>query len=196
VLVSIPDTGNVFSTFVIGSGQMFHVESGSLHHIENISNEEAETIICFRHENPQDFALSASMGAMKDAVLGNTYDHHSDDWSNITRNTQPKYIVQRKEKPHVLSTAYFSDSHKYDIENMKPPVASDVGSNRTARNQFWPALHNISMYSLRVEDTGMREAHWHPEAAELGYVAEGEGRMTIMDPDGSTDAYVLKKGDM
>lgn len=79
---------------------------------------------------------------------------------------------------------------------MNPPVVSDVGSNRTARNQFWPALHNMSMYSLRVEDIGMREAHWHPGTAELGYVAEGEARMTIMDPDGSTDTYILKQGDM
>jgi len=196
VLVNILDTGNVFSTFVIETGQMFHIESGSLHHIENISNAEAEIVICFRHENPKEFALSASMGAMTDAVLGNTYDHHSSDWSKITRNTQPKYIVQRKEDPDIPSTAYFPDPHKYDIEEMNPPVVSEVGSNRTARNQFWPALHNMSMYSLRVEEIGMREAHWHPETAELGYVAEGEARMTIMDPDGSTDTYILKKGDM
>ncbi|KAJ5675826.1 RmlC-like cupin [Penicillium macrosclerotiorum] len=196
VQVNILDTGNVFANFVIEAGQMFHVESGSLHHLENIGNEEAEIIICFRHEQPKDFALSASMGAMADSVLGNTYDHPASHWTQISRTTQPKYIVRRKGELNILSTAYFPDPHKFDVEEMKPPVSSEVGSNRTARNQFWPALHNMSMYSLRIEDTGMREAHWHPETAELGYVAEGAARMTIMDPDGSTDTYYLQQGDM
>jgi oxalate decarboxylase len=54
----------------------------------------------------------------------------------------------------------------------------------------------MAMYSLRVEDTAMREPHWHPVTAELGYVHEGQARMTILDPDGSTDTYTLKPGDM
>lgn len=195
-MVSILDSGNVFANFVIEAGQMFHIESGSLHHFENIGDEEAEIIICFRHEKPTDFAFSASMGAMTDGVLGNTYDHPSSEWARINRNTQPKYIVRRNAKPDIPSTAYLPDAHKFDVEEMNPPVSSEVGSNRTARNQFWPALHNMSMYSLRIEDTGMREAHWHPETSELGYVAEGEARMTILDPDGSTDTYYLKQGDM
>ncbi|KAJ5166607.1 RmlC-like cupin [Penicillium canariense] len=196
VLVNILDTGDVFATFVVEAGQMFHIESGSLHHIENISNDEAEIIICFRHEQPTDFALSASMGAMTDAVLGNIYDHHAANWAQISRTTQPKYIIPLKGPPAIPSTAFYPDPHKFDIEGTIPPVVSDVGSNRTARNQFWSALTNMSMYSLRVEDTGMREAHWHPQTSELGYVAAGSARMTIMDPDGSTDTYLLQQGDM
>ncbi|OOQ87992.1 oxalate decarboxylase OxdC [Penicillium brasilianum] len=196
LMVSILDSGNVFANFVIEAGQMFHIESGSLHHFENICDEEAEIIICFRHEKPTDFALSASMGAMTDGVLGNTYGHHSSDWAKVNRHTHPKYIVRRNGRPTIPSTAYLPDPHKFDVEEMNPPVSSEFGSNRTARNQFWPALHNMSMYSLRIEDTGMREAHWHPETSELGYVAEGEARMTILDPDGSTDTYYLKQGDM
>lgn len=196
VLVSILDSGDAFANFVIEAGQMFHIESGSLHHIENISDEEAELILCFRHEQPKDFALSASMGAMTDAVLGNTYDHFASDWAKIDRDTQPKYIVKRAEQPTIPSTAYLPDPHKFNIEAMHPPVVSKLGSNKPARNQFWPALHNMAMYSLRVEVIGMREAHWHPETAELGYVAEGEARMTVMDPDGSTETYLLQEGDM
>jgi len=42
----------------------------------------------------------------------------------------------------------------------------------------------------------MREPHWHPETAEMGYVHRGNARMSIMDPDGSVDTYNLKPGDM
>lgn len=52
------------------------------------------------------------------------------------------------------------------------------------------------MYSVRITDHGMREPHWHPETAEMGYVAEGEARMTILDPDGSTDTYEIGPGDV
>lgn len=52
------------------------------------------------------------------------------------------------------------------------------------------------MYSLRVTPDGMREPHWHPVTAELGYVVKGEARMTVMDPDGSTDTYGLGPGDV
>ena len=52
------------------------------------------------------------------------------------------------------------------------------------------------MYSLRITDKGMREPHWHPETAEMGYIHSGNARMTVLNPDGSTDTYLLKPGDM
>ena len=42
----------------------------------------------------------------------------------------------------------------------------------------------------------MREPHWHPITAELGYVHEGGARMTVMDPDGTLDTWYLKEGDV
>ncbi len=48
--------------------------------------------------------------------------------------------------------------------------------------QYWPALKDLSMYSLRVREDGMREPHWHPITAEMGYVHAGAARMTVMEP--------------
>lgn len=42
----------------------------------------------------------------------------------------------------------------------------------------------------------MREPHWHPITAEMGYVAKGHARMRILDPDNSLDEYLLGPGDM
>ena len=52
------------------------------------------------------------------------------------------------------------------------------------------------MYSIKVPNDGMREPHWHPTTAEMGYVAEGRARMSILDPDGSLDTYLLQAGDV
>ncbi|KUJ07662.1 RmlC-like cupin [Mollisia scopiformis] len=194
--VSVLDSGSEFSNFTVEAGQMFHINTGALHHIENIGDEDAIFIVTFRHEQPKDFSLENSFGAMTDAVLGNTYDHPSSAWSKIPRDTKMKYIVKRKGKADVPSTAKLPDSHKFDVEAMIAPTAAPgVGSAKTARSQYWPALKNIAMYSLLVEEEGMREPHWHPFTAEMGYVHKGHARMSVMDPDGSVDTYTLEPGD-
>ncbi|WP_431237013.1 cupin domain-containing protein [Mycolicibacterium aichiense] len=195
-LVSILDSGSQFSSFTIGSGEMFHVDSGSLHHIENIGEEPAEFILSFRHERPEDFGLGAAFGAMTDAVLGNTYDLPASDFAKIRRDTTDRKLAARVGDPSVPSTAHFNDPHKFGVEAQSPPVGSAVGSARLARVQFWPALKDMSMYSLRIREDGMREPHWHPVTAEMGYVASGSSRMTVMDPDGTLDTWYLEQGDM
>jgi oxalate decarboxylase len=195
-LVTVLDSGSQFASFTISAGEMFHVDSGSLHHIENIGTEPAEFIITFRHERPQDFGLAGAFGAMTDAVLGNTYDLDASDFAAIRRNLVDRAIAGRTGDPVVPSTAHFNDPHKFSVEAMTPPVQAAVGSARTARVQFWPALKDLSMYSLRIREDGMREPHWHPVTAEMGYVESGSARMTVMDPDGTLDTWHLNKGDV
>jgi oxalate decarboxylase len=195
-LVSVLDTGSRFSSFVVRAGDMFHIDSGSLHHIENVGSDECEFIITFRSERPEDFGLGAAFGAMTDAVLGNTYDLPASDFAAIRRTTADRALAARNGDPQVPSTAYFDDPHKFSVDAMTPPVSIAVGSARTARLQYWPALKDLSMYSLRIREDGMREPHWHPITAEMGYVNRGAARMTVMDPDGTLDTWYLRPGDV
>jgi oxalate decarboxylase len=195
-LISVLDSGSQFSSFTVSAGEMFHIDSGSLHHIENIGDEVAEFIIAFRHERPEDFGLGAAFGAMTDAVLGNTYDLPASDFAAIHRDTSDRALAARAGDPVVPTTAYFSDSHKFAVESQSAPISIAVGSARLARVQFWSALKDLAMYSLRIREDGMREPHWHPITAEMGYVHRGSARMTVMDPDGSLDTWHLKEGDV
>ncbi|MGV9801927.1 cupin domain-containing protein, partial [Mycobacterium sp. NPDC003449] len=195
-LVSVLDTGNKFATFTVSAGEMFHADSGSLHHIENIGTEPAEFIVTFGSERPEDFGLAAALGAMTDAVLGNTYDLDASAFATVRRDTADRKLAGRAGAPVIADTAGYPDPHKFTVEAMTPPVTSAVGSARTARVQFWPALKDLSMYSLRVTEDGMREPHWHPVTAEMGYVQSGSARMTVMDPDGTLDTWRLQKGDV
>lgn len=195
-LVSILDDHSRFATFVVTAGQMFHATSGSLHHIENIGEDVAEFIIAFRHERPEDFGFDATLGAFSDAVLGNTYDLPASDMARIRRDTTDHKLAARIGAPDVPACAYFSDPHKFDIEAQTPGLNYVTGNARFARDQFWPALKNMSMYSLRVAEDGMREPHWHPVTAEMGYVRHGNARMTVMNPDGTLDTWTMGAGDM
>ncbi|MCV7199348.1 cupin domain-containing protein [Mycobacterium angelicum] len=195
-LVSVLDTYSQFSSFVVSAGEMFHIDSGSLHHIENIGVGAAEFIIAFRNERPEDFGLFAAFGAMTDAVLGNTYDLDASDFAKIRRDTADRLLAKRTGEPVVPSTAHFGNPHKFSVEAQTPQISIAVGSAHLARVQYWAALKDLSMYSLRIREDGMREPHWHPVTAEMGYVHRGSARMTVMDPDGTLDTWYLQEGDV
>ena len=195
-LVSVLDNHSRFANFIVTAGQMFHVDSGALHHIENIGTDTAEFIIAFRHERPEDFGLGATFGAFSDAVLGNTYDLPTSDFAKIHRDTADHKLARRVGDPDIPASAHFGDPHTFDIEAQSPGLNYASGDARFARDQFWPALQNMSMYSLRVAESGMREPHWHPMTGEMGYVRSGDARMTVMNPDGKLDTWTLTAGDM
>lgn len=196
LLVSILDDGDGFSSFRITEGQMFHVNSGAIHHVENLGETEAELVLAFSHERPEDFSMHAAYGAMTDAVLGNTYDLPADAFAGVPRDTENVYVVPRTGEPVVPDGIDLENPARFDVEAQVAPIDTPAGSARLARQQFWPALRHLSMYSLRVTDSGMREPHWHPGTAEVGYVVSGRARMTIMDPEGGLDTYELEQGDV
>ena len=196
VLISILDNGSAVSSFTIDAGQMFTIESGSLHHIENVGDTTAEFIIAFSDEQPEDFSLKAGFGAMSEAVLGNTFGLDAAAFTPMALSTSAADIVQRTGTAVIPDTAGLGNPHKFDLEGMSAPISQPYAHVRTSRTQFWPALKHLSMYSLTIAEDGMREPHWHPITAEMGYVHKGRARMSILDPDGSVDTYVLKPGDV
>jgi oxalate decarboxylase len=196
-LVRTLDSASDMSCFTVSEGQMFHVHSGALFTVENITNSKVTLLLCARHEHPKDFTLSASTGAFTDAVLANTYDVESSVFAKYARTTSPRVIVRRDGPPSVPENACWPHPYRFDVEEMQAPTnAPGVGSAKKARAQYWKVLTNIAMYSLRVEDEGMREPHWHPDTVEMGYIKAGDARMSIMDPDGSVDTFTLHPGDV
>lgn len=195
-LVTVLGTGDFYSTFTIGTGQMFHIPSGALHSIENIGATQATFVIAFRHERPEDFSLQGTFGAMSDAALGNAYGLPSSAFAGIAKTTEGAYLIKREGPPAIPAGADREAAHKFDIEGQPATLHPSYGAVRLARAQFWPALTDIAMYSLRLSRNGMREPHWHPETAEMGYVDSGRARMTILNPDATTDTWDLAPGDV
>jgi oxalate decarboxylase len=193
VLVSILGNADAFSSFVVGAGQMYHVESGAIYHIENVGEETAEIIAALRSSRPEHFSLQSSVNAMTDAVLGNTYDLPASAFQAFPRGAASQ-LVRREGGPRIPDTAGLPNAKLFDLGGQLAPLSYPYGSAKLARKQYWAALEDLSMYSLTIGGTGMREPHWHPVTAELGYVHRGHGRMTVLSPDGSLDTYELRPG--
>jgi oxalate decarboxylase len=156
----------------------------------------SELIAVLTHERPEQFGLSGSLAVMTDAVIGNTFDLAAEALSRRNHEVRDHDIQDVAEPPVPGLDDRRLDAYKFDVEAMSAPLSTSDGLAKTARKQFWDVLENIAMYSLKIADNGMREPHWHPETAEMGYIAKGTGRMTILDPDGTWDTFELHEGDV
>jgi oxalate decarboxylase len=198
LLLTIFSSGNRHDVFRISAGEMYLAPSGSFHCIENIGAGPAEVVAVFSHESPESFGLSGSVGCMSLEVMGNTWGTPTAQLGGITRSVDDVLFGPIDGPVEVPSIASYANPLKFPVEAMPALIANEFGSAKLARRDLWPALRTQSMFSLRMSSTGMREPHWHPETAELGYVFSGRARMTIRSPGGadSVDTFELQAGDV
>lgn len=196
VLVSLYHTGDAKATFLVKAGEAFLIPSGAFHYIENTGKGPAELILNFSHEEPEDFHLSSTLGMFSDAVLGNTWHVEGQVFHPLKRSLKSVFATLRKDSAKVPDYARYATPYRYNLEGAQPLVTNAGGSAKMARENTWPIAKRQALYSLTLTGEGMREPHWHPETAELGYVAQGTGRMSIQSPSGSVDTYIIKEGDL
>jgi oxalate decarboxylase len=181
--------------FTVAAGDMFFAPSGSLHAIQNTGSGTAAFILAFSHEQPEDFGIKAAFGAMSDSVLGNTYGLPAAAFRALDRTSAENSVFALPQGPAIEDQARHVNPYKYSLAATPAQIESPAGTAQITRSALWPALRDIAMFSVTISEKGMREPHWHPETAEMGYVISGMARMTILDPDGSADTYVAKPGD-
>ena len=196
VLVTIFASGNTHAQFTITEGEMFFVPSGALHTIENTGFGDVEMVITFSHEQVEDFGLSGFVGCLSEAVMGNTWGLSKSELSGLTRSPKSIEFGKTSVPADIPESAGYPSPFKFPIEKRTPLITNENGSAIVARRDTCPALRAQAMYSLRLHGIGMREPHWHPETAELGYVLSGHARMTIQSPDSSSETYELHPGDI
>lgn len=195
-LVTLFASGNQHAQFTVSAGEMYFVPSGQLHAIENVGPGDAEFVITFSHEQPEDFGLSGFAGCLAPSVLGNTWGLPVSEIAGVTRSPVDIQFGRGDGPVVVPESAGFATPFKFAIEARAPLVSAPAGSAIVARHDTWPALRAQAMYSLRLQGIGMREPHWHPETGELGYVHTGHARMTVQSPGGAAETYELRRGDV
>jgi oxalate decarboxylase len=85
-------------------------------------------------------------------------------------------------------------AYRFALERQSP--REEVGGTaREASAAEFPASLGIAGVSMRLRPGGLRELHWHANAAEWGYVVEGRCRTTLIHPDSSWGAEGHETGD-
>lgn len=70
----------------------------------------------------------------------------------------------------------------------------EIGSAWIVDKNCFPAIDGVTCYTLELFEESMRIPHWHPNAAELGYVVSGEVEIIIWRSPGETAVFTLSQG--
>lgn len=86
-------------------------------------------------------------------------------------------------------------SFRYALEQQEPRVGPG-GVTRGASAVEFPVSKGIAGVSMRLEPGGLRELHWHANAAEWAYVVSGRCRTTVLHPGGESAIDDFGPGDV
>jgi oxalate decarboxylase len=196
IMVHLYHTDDAKASFLVQPGEAFLIPSGALHDIENVGEGQAEAILCFSNEMTEDFNLSSTMSMFSNAVLGNTWHVDEKVFASFKRSSSAVFAATLPTPAIIPKEARYETPYRFALEASEPLVTSTSGAARMAKQNVWPIVKRQALYSLILTNTGMREPHWHPETAELGYVHKGKGRMSIQSPSGSVDTFEMEPGDI
>jgi oxalate decarboxylase len=196
-LMTIFSPGAGHDTFTVDTGEIVFVPKGYLHHIENINHGETKFAIAFNHERPEDIGISGSTGSMTDKILGATFGLESDYFGKFKKSSQDLLITSRS-NPKNATTTYqkIPNYHKFNLKAFPPTVESRGGKVSLGNANNFGTLSGLACYLLTLKPKGIREPHWHPNAAELDYVISGRGRMTIFSPGDNVDTFEVGTGEI
>jgi oxalate decarboxylase len=184
--MTIFSPGNNHDTFTIKPGEITYVPKGYIHDIQNVGDEEAKFVLAFNNELPQDLGISGSVGWMTNRVMDATFGIKSSGFFDQLDYANKQDVVIAPKPVFVSSNNYVvsvPNAHKFNLEELPPQIQTAGGSVAMGDANNFPILNGLALYSLKLKPGGIREPHWHPNAAEFDYVINGKARMTIFGPD-------------
>jgi oxalate decarboxylase len=104
-------------------------------------------------------------------------------------------LAANAEAPTSASEGDALPSFRFALGEQKP-VTYDGGHFREASVVEFPASENIAGVLVDLVPGGVRELHWHANAAEWAYVISGRCRTTITDPEGHCEIADFAAGDV
>jgi oxalate decarboxylase len=84
---------------------------------------------------------------------------------------------------------------RYALEREKGRV-TEGGSAKEATVKQLPISTGLAGVSMRLKPGGLRELHWHANAAEWAFVVKGRVRTTVIGPDGLSETNDFDPGDV
>jgi oxalate decarboxylase len=196
-LMTIFSPGAGHDSFTVDTGEIVYVPKGYLHHIENINHGETKFAIAFNHESPEDIGISGSTSSMTNNVLASTFGLGSEYFGKFKKSSQDVLITSRSNNNNDVTTYQkIPNYHKFNLKGFQPTVRSRGGTVSLGSANNFGILSGLACYLLTLKPKGIREPHWHPNAAELDYVISGRGRMTVFSPGDNVDTFEVGPGEI
>jgi oxalate decarboxylase len=84
---------------------------------------------------------------------------------------------------------------RFAMEQQKGRI-TEGGSAKEATVKQLPISTGLAGVSMRLKPGGLRELHWHANAAEWAFVVKGRVRTTVIGPDGLSETNDFDPGDV
>lgn len=194
-LVTIFGNRAAHDTFVIETGDLSFIPQGSIHAIENIGDEPLQLVVCFNHEQPEDFELSTSVSAIPDAILGTTFGLDPNFFAKLNHDKESVFIGQRIATKSI-DNLKMTDRLHFALEKIQPQLETHGGWVKKCYSDLFPAIEGLTAYSLLLQSHGVREPHWHPNAHELNYLISGRARISLHLPNETVETFDMQAGDL
>ncbi len=111
-------------------------------------------------------------------------------------------ILTSKGSTTTAANASKSDTDETKLPDFSFPLIKQPlrempgGSAREASAREFPVSKSIAGVLMTLKPGGLREVHWHANAADWAYVIEGNVRVTVVDPQGRIEVADFSAGDV
>jgi oxalate decarboxylase len=142
-------------------------------------------------------------------ALAQRSGHPMDRRSFLTRSTlvaggvlASPLILASNGEPAQTQSAATGEKDVITLQDFRFPLIQQParvlpgGSAREATAREFPVSKNIAGVLMTLKPGGLRELHWHANAAEWAYVIEGHVRVTVVDPQGHMEIADFGPGDV
>lgn len=166
--IAISSPGPIHDRFTVAPNDLFFIQQGFLHCFESQAG--AKLLLIFSHERPQELGPD---GLMPDSL------------APAVPGPAPRAARSGPDNPHRISLAALE------------PVAGGTGDlARLASAEDFSILDKLSLRAQLLARDGAQALHWHPNCAEIGFVARGRARLSVLDPDNKIDRLEIGPGDL
>ena len=91
-----------------------------------------------------------------------------------------------------------NEHYGFPLASAKPTATTPGGTVTELTENNFPIFKGnaAGVFFLVLQPGALREPHWHPNAWEMDYCAEGRGELGIVTPDGDQRVQTLSTGDI
>jgi oxalate decarboxylase len=200
--VTTIDPDDRSETADFGPGDVWYFPRGHGHSIQGIGDRPCRFLLVFDNGYFSEFgtfSISDWVGHTPAEVLAKNFGVPTSTFANFPK--QEVYISKGPVPPplpadlapeSLLASAL---THRYRFLAQRPDVFPGGSMAIVSMNEF-PISTTMTGALLRIRPGGLRELHWHPNAAEWQYYIRGQGRMTVFGSGGRARTDDFAAGDV
>jgi oxalate decarboxylase len=203
VTVFQPD-GNI-SINDVGKGDLWYFPAGYPHSIQGLGPDGCEFLLVFNQgmfSEDNTFLLSEFIAHTPAEVMTKNFGFDKATIAKLPKDAMyifpanlPKSLAEDRAAVGGLSVQS-PMQYTFKLASMEPQYRTQGGDARIVDSRNFPVAKNIAAALLTIKPGGMRELHWHPNAAEWQYYISGKGRFTVFSPVGQARTVDVNANDV